>query len=68
MNAYKIKVEETTPGNLNLTCEVSNRPLVRSTEFGMFCDAEVCQCEQQSMLFDKDAFMSMMKANFGSFE
>ncbi len=60
-----IKVEETSTGNFNITCEVSGRPLVRTNEFGMFCDAAVCQCEQQSMSFDKDAFLTMIKTHCG---
>ena len=43
-----MKVVETSPGHLEITCEISQRPFVRSNENGMFCDAEVCVCEQQS--------------------
>jgi len=60
-----IKVEETSAGNFNITCEVSGRPLVRTNEFGMFCDAANCQCEQESMSFDKDAFLTMIKTHCG---
>ena len=62
-----IKVEETSAGNINITCEISGRPLIRTNEFGMFCDAAVCQCEQESMSFDKDAFLTMIKTH-GGFE
>jgi hypothetical protein len=60
-----IKVEETSAGNINITCDVSGRPLVRTNQFGMFCDAANCQCEKESMAFDKDAFLTMIKTHFG---
>lgn len=60
-----IKVDETSAGNFNITCEVSGRPLVRANEFGMFCDAKICQCENESMSFDKDSFLSMIKTHCG---
>lgn len=43
-----IKISENRPGELGIICELSGRPITRSNEFGMFCDATVCQCEQQS--------------------
>jgi hypothetical protein len=43
-----IKVTENKPGHINLSCETSGRPLTRTNEFGMFCDAEICQCEVES--------------------
>ena len=43
-----IKVTETKPGHITLTCKESGRPLVRSNHLGMFCDAEICTCEVKS--------------------
>jgi hypothetical protein len=43
-----ICISENSPGDINLSCEVSGRPLTKSNEFGMFCDAEVCTCEIES--------------------
>lgn len=43
-----IKVDETAPGCITLTCRESGRPLTRSNYYGMFCDAAVCTCEIKS--------------------
>jgi hypothetical protein len=47
-----IKVEETAPGHINITCERSGLPFTRTTPQGMFCDAEQCECEQESQAFE----------------
>lgn len=44
-----IEIGETAPGRITLTCRESGRPLMRSNDYGMFCDAEVCTCEVKSM-------------------
>lgn len=43
-----IRVEETSPGCISITCERSGLPLTRTNEHGMFCDAKPCQCETDS--------------------
>lgn len=55
-----IKVTESKPGELGITCELSGRPITRSNEFGMFCDSDVCQCEQESMKV-ASSFRDMIK-------
>lgn len=49
-----INVKETTPGNFDITCEVSGRPLNRVNEYGMYCDAEVCQCDIENKRVGND--------------
>lgn len=49
-----IRVTENSPGNINITCEHSQKPLTRVNEFGMFCDAGVCQCEVESKKIGND--------------
>lgn len=44
-----INIVETKPGHISLSCQDSGRPLTRSNDYGMFCDAEVCACEVRSM-------------------
>lgn len=44
-----IDISEDRPGHITLTCRESGRPLSRSNDYGMFCDAEVCTCEVKSM-------------------
>lgn len=34
--------------DVGITCTVSGKPLVRSNEFGMFCDEKNCVCEKES--------------------
>jgi hypothetical protein len=45
-----IKVTESKPGHIDIGCEISRRPLTRANEYGMFCDATVCKCEQESKI------------------
>lgn len=40
---------EVTPGQIDLVCDVSNRPHTRTNQYGMFCDAPDCECEKRSM-------------------
>lgn len=40
---------ETSPGHINLVCDVSGRPHSRTNEYGMFCDSPDCECEKRSM-------------------
>jgi hypothetical protein len=40
---------ETSPGQIDLVCDVSNRPHTRTNQYGMFCDAPDCECEKRSM-------------------
>jgi hypothetical protein len=49
-----IKVKETAPGCIDISCEVSGRPLTRTTQDGMFCDAKECQCEIESKMVAQD--------------
>lgn len=43
-----IKVTETAPGHINVTCEESGLPITRATMLGMFCAATPCKCEEAS--------------------
>jgi hypothetical protein len=51
-----IKITESKLGHLEIGCEISGRPLTRTNEYGMFCDAEVCECEQKSKKIGEDVF------------
>lgn len=55
-----IRISEKVPGNIGLTCEDSGRPLTRANEYGMFCDAAVCNCEIESMKVG-DNFKDLIK-------
>ena len=44
-----INIDEISPGHITLTCKESGSPLTRSNSLGMFCDAEICVCEQRSL-------------------
>lgn len=55
-----MKIVETNPGHLEITCDISQRPFVRSNENGMFCDAKICVCEQQSVQVSEELW-----GNFG---
>lgn len=52
MSTIYIKTEEVSPGLVTITCERSGLPITRTTEQGMFCDAEQCVCEQESQAFE----------------
>lgn len=39
---------ETSPGHITITCNHSGQPLVRTNDYGTFCDASPCACEEQS--------------------
>lgn len=43
-----MKVSETSPGRINLACEISGRPHSRTNQYGMFCDDPNCECERKS--------------------
>lgn len=57
-----IRVDEPSPGNVWVSCEVSKRPFTRTNEFGMFCDAEVCQCEIESRKVSQDVIFDMIRS------
>lgn len=47
-----MKIKTTKVGknryDAEITCEKSGMPIVRTNEDGMFCDADVCECEIES--------------------
>ena len=40
-----IRVDEPTPGNINITCEISGMPLDQVNKDGMYCSAPDCECK-----------------------
>ena len=54
-------VKETAPGHLSITCDQSGRSYTRSNHLCMFCDAAVCECEQESKKFEK-VYDGLMKS------
>jgi len=52
MSTIYIKTEDVSPGHVAITCERSGLPITRTTQQGMFCDAEECVCEQESQAFE----------------
>jgi hypothetical protein len=49
-----MKVFETSPGRVNLACDISGRPLTRTNQYGMFCDDSNCECERKSVSMFSD--------------
>jgi len=44
-----VKITEKRPVHLNVTCELSGLPIVRSNKYGMFCANKKCECEKKAM-------------------
>ena len=65
----KSKLNEKT-GDMSVKCEKSGCPITRTNAYGMFCDAKVCQCEQESMQVcgtaDITDSAAMLKQLFGT--
>ena len=61
-----IEIKETKPGHIDITCKDSGRPLVRANQYGMFCDADDCLCEQRSKaIFDNHGINDLIMSMFG---
>lgn len=45
----RINAVEVSPGNVEVSCENSGLPITRTNEYGIFCDADNCVCEKDSM-------------------
>jgi len=43
-----IRVDEPTPGNINITCEISGMPLDQVNKDGMYCSAPECECKAKN--------------------
>lgn len=56
-----VEARESTPGNIEFTCRQKGNTITRSNSLGMFCDAEVCECEQKAQEYEKSAEYSMLK-------
>lgn len=59
-----IKVTETKPGHIALTCKTSGKPLTRTSQFGMFCSDPDCKCERDSMTHFGD--LALLVRMFGN--
>ena len=58
---------ETSPGHVEIMCDISGRPHTRTNEYGMFCDAPECECEKLSIAA-KPGFDNFIKAAAGMCE
>ena len=53
------KAKEVTPGNIEVRCEISGKPITISNKYGMFCEDKCGMIEAKAATMMLDGFLKM---------